>query len=416
MIEEIRLNYPHIKKLYKLSNRGLNNSGIYRLCCEPEENVLHNVILTNLRQLFEVIHNKRDELLYILGHQLEKETFTRGNLNQIKGLMNAGIEIQINNDMLVKMGRNRKNFEKWIGKENRKLADIIQFIEDKNKVPKGWVQEVDNVIDLAINPSFRIIFGDTNSWKKHADDLSCKNLLKIGPDKSKLEKERNFQLRAYQMGDPSNPITSEPGIVKTLKNIGENGTDLFSFIMKYNSGKEMCKGCPGGMIVNPKEDDNPLYKEQFAGFTSENTSDLLTKLKILYDNEIIHGDLNFQNLMVNGDGSITILDWGETKDIKNLSKNTQKTEISKELNLLNSNVENLLSTVDRYAPRGVVKIQQTKALTNLKNGINLLNQQMGIGDITSPQQETKSRGGKKTRRRRKKKSKKSKKKFFTRKK
>ena len=122
VIEEIRLNYPHIKKLYKLLNRGLNNSGIYRLCCEPEENVLHNVILTNLRQLFEVIHNKRDELLYILGHQLEKETFTRGNLNQIKGLMNAGIEIQINNDMLVKMGRNRKNFEKWIGKENRKLA------------------------------------------------------------------------------------------------------------------------------------------------------------------------------------------------------------------------------------------------------------------------------------------------------
>ena len=80
VIEEIRLNYPYIKKLYKLSNRGLNNSGIYRLCCEPEENVLHTVILTNLRQLLELIHDKRDELLYMLGNQLEKKNIHKRKL------------------------------------------------------------------------------------------------------------------------------------------------------------------------------------------------------------------------------------------------------------------------------------------------------------------------------------------------
>ena len=371
---KIKEKYPNTKQIIKLKVGGQNNEGIFRLCTNTIKETKINIILNKLKRLASILGEKKEILENILTSQLSKKKLTRGNLNQLKGLISANIinlDIEAIEKKMISSRLNTNTLNKI-----KTLPDIINIIENKKELPQNWVSDIENILNLT-DLNLRDIFkDDLYKWGDEAKDILCTQLLKIKSDEISLGKEQLSQLRVFQISDPTNLITYRPGEVKTLENAGDGGINLFSFTMKYSQGKELCYKCPQGIFSlesKEQQDRNNEYKEKFSGFNIDYTNDLLEKLEFLYNNNIIHGDLNLENIMLNKDKkTIILIDWGESEDISQKEKNIRKHLVFNDIKSLITNIKNLLENIERYAPNGVTKISQMATIENLINRLKSL--------------------------------------------
>lgn len=371
---KIKEKYPNTKQIIKLKVGGQNNEGIFRLCTNTIKETKINIILNKLKRLASILGEKKEILENILTSQLSKKKLTRGNLNQLKGLLSTDIidvDIETVKKKMISSRLNPNTLNKI-----KTLPDIINIIENKKELPQNWVSDIENILNLT-DLNLRDIFkDDLYKWGDEAKDILCTQLLKIKSDEISLGKEQLSQLRVFQISDPTNLITYRPGEVKTLENAGDGGTNLFSFTMKYSQGKELCYKCPQGIFSlesERKQDRNNEYKEKFSGFNIDYTNDLLEKLEFLYNNNIIHGDLNLENIMLNKDKkTIILIDWGESEDISRKERNIRKLLVFNDIKSLITNIKNLLKNIERYAPNGVTKNSQMATIENLINRLKSL--------------------------------------------
>ena len=143
---KIKEKYPNTKQIIKLKVGGQNNEGIFRLCTNTIKETKINIILNKLKRLASILGEKKEILENILTSQLSKKKLTRGNLNQLKGLLSADIidlDIEAVEKKMISSRLNPNTLNKI-----KTLPDIINIIENKKELPQNWVADIENILNL----------------------------------------------------------------------------------------------------------------------------------------------------------------------------------------------------------------------------------------------------------------------------
>ena len=341
--------YPNVKNIIKLDVGGKENLGIYRLCFGDEDEMKKQILLHKLQSLQIKLDQENDKMNSRFGELLElidvgqSETRMTSIQNELRGLFMAGIDMKQLYPVIKKIFKSGRGPNspiwalRWF-KNSINVDDIIEKIINSNPIDIETIMgDIGYLANITIF-SDRLV-SDRYRWFDDVEDDGCEILLKISHDNDKLLKEKRLQIKVNNIDATITPIV--------IDKMGENPEtvtrltdDLYSFNMKFiKRGRPLCYKCPNAIDIDIKN-----FMEKYKGFSKENADDLLLKLMILHENNIIQGDLHLENIMISPTG-VQLIDWGNGEDISLLGEIEKNKKIDAEINKLIIYLKRLLSLI-----------------------------------------------------------------------
>ena len=307
-----------IVRVEPLSNTGQKNAGIYKLCKSE---------YLDKKDLKQLLQNKLLELQQKLGEEQENinsfytefsDRYTAGKINmrclfreasaliitgkvtltELEGLLAANLPVY-------RKARFRQRLEskKSLDHLATELAQMPAEQVTEEYIDDLFVQLISLGDITTIDPRIRVDISYQN-LEKEALDTKCPYILKLDTDIDKIQSEIVIQKMVNEINANITPMVIDADIKTFL-----NGDDtLYGFAMELIRGRPICEGCADGDDINFS-----IAQNKYKGFSRNNTGQLITIIQQLHANNIVHNDLNLENIIISPSGKVKIIDWGESK-------------------------------------------------------------------------------------------------------
>jgi hypothetical protein len=288
------------------------------------------------------MNSRFGELLELIDAD-QSETRMTSIQNELRGLFMAGIDMKQLYPVIKKIFKSGRgpNSPRWAlrwFKNSINVNDIIEKIINNNPINIETIMGDIGYLANIATFSDRLV-GDRYRWFDDVEDDGCEILLKISDDNDKLLKEKQLQIKVNNIDAAITPIVIDE-MDENPETVARLTDDLYSFSMKFiKRGRPLCYKCPNAIDIDIKN-----FMEKYKGFSRKNADDLLLKLRILHENDIIQGDLHLENIMISPTG-VQLIDWGNGEDISPLGEIDKNKKTDAEINNLIIYLKRLLGLI-----------------------------------------------------------------------
>jgi serine/threonine protein kinase len=305
-----------IVRVEPLPNAGQKNAGMYKLCKSEYFDKLKELLQHKLLELQQKLGEEQENIASFYAEFNKK--YTTGRINMIRLIIEASALVVAGKATLTELegllALNSKfsqmsRFHQRL--ENKKSLDQLST-ELAQRPAEQVTQDYIDTLYLQLKPLTNIttinprIAVDISYSKleKEALAASCSYILKLDTDEEKIKKEISIQKIVNGINANITPIVFD----ENIKTFGNGGNNLYGFAMELIHGRPFCQGCQDGQSISFSVDQN-----QYKGFSRENTDQLISIIQQLHANDIVHNDLNLENIIISPSGEVKIIDWGESK-------------------------------------------------------------------------------------------------------
>jgi len=299
---------------------GSKNAGIYKLCRSGHLDKIKQLLQEKILELQQKLGKEKKNIKTFYTDFLAKNTVSKMNMirtiKDASALLVTGIvtyetlfkELQTN---FKHFGNGRVEIRFQSLKELKSLKIIGEELKQMSVEQVTKEEYIDTLYSQltslggisTIDPRIQVDISYQNLLKKALED-TCPYILKLDSNKGKIQSEIDIQ----KMVNEINPDITPRVIDADIKTFSNGVANLYGFAMELIHGRPICEGCPDGMEISFS-----VAQNQYKGFSRDNTDQLITIMQELHDKDIVHNDLNLENIIISPSGKVKIIDWGESK-------------------------------------------------------------------------------------------------------